>query len=314
MLTVTLNPAVDVAVEVPRVEPERKLHGRNQRIDPGGGGVNVARVATELGARCTAFVVAGGPTGEQLLDLLELEGIATETVRIAETTRENFTVSEASTARHYRFVLPGPTVACEEVVEIARRLEHAARAEHLAVVSGSLPCGIETAQFTSLLGSLRAVGAQIVVDTSGCALQAAAQVGTLLMKPSRRELAELTGRPLNSEAELEAAARQLLSVGDNRHVVVSLGAAGALLVSTEVATRRYHAPLVKVVSTVGAGDSLVAAMSVLLERGCDIVDAARWGVAAGTATTTSPGTALCRRPDVERLLPEVVIGRAGGPN
>lgn len=311
MLTVTLNPAVDLAVEVPRVEPERKMHGRNQLVEPGGGGVNVARVATELGATCSAFVVVGGPTGERLLGLLEQEGIATDVMRIAGTTRENLTVSESSTGRHYRFVLPGPTVTGEEVAEIARHLEQASSGARLAVVSGSLPSGIDAVDFTSLLGSLHPAGAQMVVDTSGQALQAAAEVGTLLMKPSRRELAELAGRPLNSEPDIELAARDLLAVGDNRHVVVSLGAAGALLVSTEVATRRYHAPVVEVISTVGAGDSLVAAMSVVLERGGDVIEAARWGVAAGTATTMSPGTGLCRRRDVERLLGEVVTRRVG---
>lgn len=307
MLTVTLNPALDIAFEVQRVEPERKLHGRNQLVEPGGGGVNVARVATELGATCPAYILVGGPTGERLLSLLVREGIDTEAIWISGTTREDVTVSESSTGRHYRFVLPGPTVTHRELAELADLLQHRAGAEELAVVSGSLPEGTNAPEFAALLRSLRAAGAQLVVDTSGPALQAAAETGTLLMKPSRRELAEVSGHALETERDIELAARQLLAMGPNRHVVVSLGGAGAVLVSNDVSTRRYHAPLVDVVSTVGAGDSLVSAVSVALDRGADVVEAARWGVAAGTATTTLPGTGLCRRAEVERLVGEVVV-------
>jgi 6-phosphofructokinase 2 len=305
MITVTLNPALDISVEVERVEPERKLHGRHRFVEPGGGGVNVARVAAELGAKCTAAMLAGGPTGEQLLALLAEEGLATDAVRIAGATRESFTVAEASTGRQYRFVLPGPSVTDGEMAAMTRLLCSRTISSVLVAVSGSLPCGVDAARFAELLDTLRSAGARLVVDTSGPSLRAAAEVGTLLIKPSRRELAEAAGRALESEREIEAAARELLAVGPNRHIVVSLGAAGALLVSTETGTRRYYAPLIEVVSTVGAGDSLVGAMSVVLERGGDVVEAARWGVAAGTATTMSPGTGLCRRGDVERLLDDV---------
>jgi 6-phosphofructokinase 2 len=306
LLTLTLNPSVDVSAQIPVVEPDRKMHCSAVCFEPGGGGVNVARVAHALGAEVAAVILVGGGSGDRLVALLAHEGVATESVAIADGTRTSLTVLESSTGRQYRFVLPGPAISPPELTEACERIAALAVDTRRAVVSGSVPLSISASSFAAVLQRIRDAGAKLIVDTSGPALIAAATVGTELLKPSRRELAEFAGHDFSSDAQIEGAARRLLAIGGNGAVVVSLGAAGALLVRAHGETRRIHAPSVRVVSTVGAGDSLVAGMAVALERGSDLEEATRWGVAAGTAATLSPGTGLCRRADVERLVAQVV--------
>jgi len=307
MLTVTLNPSVDVSTGVAVVEPERKLHCGPTCREAGGGGVNVARVAQVLGADVTALVLVGGCSGSQLLDLLATQGVATEAIPIAEDTRESLTVLEGATGRQYRFVMPGPTVTDEELAAAEDRVEALAARTSLVVLSGSLPPNVPPRRFGSLVERIGGAGAAVVVDTSGDALGASAAAGTLLLKPSVRELSTFAGQILPGEPEIVAAAHELLDRGPNEAVVVSLGAAGALLVRPDAPAVRVHGPRVHALSTVGAGDSLVGAMAVALERGADMEAAVCWGVAAGTAATLAHGTGLCRRDDVERMLPHVSV-------
>ena len=307
MLTVTLNPSVDVSTGVAVVEPERKLHCGSMRREAGGGGVNVARVAHVLGADATALVLVGGCVGAQLLDLLAAQDVATEAIPIAGDTRESLTVLEGATGRQYRFVMPGPAVTEEELAAAEARIEALARRSSLVVLSGSLPPDVSPRRFASLVGRIRSAGGAVIVDTSGDALGAAASAGTLVMKPSVRELSTFAGEVLSGEPEIVAAAHDLLALGPNEAVVVSLGAAGALLVRPDTPAARVHGPRVHALSTVGAGDSLVGAMAAALEHGAGLEAAVCRGVAAGTAATLAHGTGLCRREDVERLLPHVSI-------
>jgi 6-phosphofructokinase 2 len=307
VLTVTLNPSVDVSTGVGVVEPERKLHCGATFREAGGGGVNAARVAHQLGAEVTALVLVGGCGGAMLLDLLAAQGVTTEAIAIAADTRESLTVLEVATGRQYRFVMPGPTVTDEELAAAEARVEALAARTSLVVLSGSLPPTVSPRRFGSLIERIRSAGAAVMVDTSGDALSAAASAGTLLLKPSVRELSTFAGQVLPGEPEIVAAALDLLALGPNDAVVVSLGAAGALLVRPDAPAVRVHGPRVHALSTVGAGDSLVGAMAVALERGADMEAAVCWGVAAGTAATLARGTGLCRRDDVERLLRHVTV-------
>ncbi len=310
MLTVTLNPAVDISAQVGVIEPDRKLHCTEVGFEAGGGGVNVARAAHALGAAVSALVVVGGGSGDRLVTLLEAEGVGADPVAIAGLTRECLAVREAATGREYRFVLPGPIIDRSELAVVGDRVGTAAESEAMVIVSGSLPGGVTPDDLAVLLRVVGRSGGRLIVDTSGPALIAAASVGTTVMKPSRRELAAIAGFDLDDERAIVRAGRQLLDRGPNHDLIVSLGAAGALLVGVGGRVSRVHAPSVHALSTVGAGDSMVAAIAVALERGSDIVDATRWGVAAGTAATLSPGTGLCRRADVERLLGGVTVTTA----
>jgi len=311
IVTVTLNPALDVWATTPVVQPERKLHCTDAELTPGGGGINVSRAIQRLGGTSTALFPAGGSSGELLCDLLAREGLTMRAVPVEGMTRESFAIREDSSGRHYRFVLPGPTMTATDFAACRGELERALSSPAFVVISGSLPLGVTPDQLVELIDLAGELGSQVIVDTSGPALRAAGRAGVYLLKPSVNELGQHHGRPLPDEDEIEAAARAFLESGPNGAVLVSLGAAGALLVVPDAPTLHLSAPPVEVVSAVGAGDSLVAAVVLALAAGRDLVSAAREGVAAGTAATLAPDHTLCHADDIARLLPLVGASARG---
>lgn len=301
IVTLTLNPSVDLAVSTERVTPEDKLRCSVPQRDPGGGGVNVARAAGRLGADVRAVLPTGGPAGEQLRQLLAREDLPVTTIDIAGETRESWTVDETSSDDQYRFVLPGPSLSEEELAAcLAAVDEHGGT---VVVGSGSLPPGVADDTWARLVRSCADAGARTIVDTSGAPLRGAVEAGVWLIKPNLRELAALVGRDLEDDAAVRAAAEELLD-GGTEAVVVSMGAAGAMLV-TDAGATHVRSPTVPIRSRVGAGDSTVAGIASSLLRGDDLATAVRWGVAAGAAAVLTEGSELCRREDTERLFAEL---------
>ncbi|WP_312940503.1 1-phosphofructokinase family hexose kinase [Stutzerimonas balearica] len=300
--TLTLNPAMDLAVRTPRVVATEKLRCSAPRHDPGGGGINVARVVSTLGGDALAVYPAGGPFGEMLRRALDAIGLAHLPVAISGDTRESFTVDEQASGLQYRFVLPGPRLSEQERLGCLAALRGLHPAPTYLVVSGSFTPGIEPSFFDELLALAGQVGARLVVDLSGEPLAyAARRGGAYLIKPSLNELASLIGRMPESEREQEGALRELIAAGAAEVIVLSLGAAGALYASGD-RLERIAAPSVPMVSAVGAGDSMLGAVVLALAQGRELGDAVRYGVAAGAATVMRPGTQLCLREDVERLF------------
>ncbi|MBO2961089.1 1-phosphofructokinase family hexose kinase [Burkholderia pseudomallei] len=304
IVTLTPNPAIDVATCVERVTDTRKLRCGPARRDPGGGGINVARVLTRLGADCSAVYLAGGGTGLALRGLLADEGVRAHGIDIAGETRENFSVLETSTGREFRFVLPGPALAAHEWPRCVEALARLADASRYLVMSGSLPPGMPDDCYARLARRASARGVRTVVDTSGPALAAALDAGVYLVKPSLGELRALTGLPLEDDGARLAAARAIVAGGRAQIVALTLGDAGALVVSRDDAVRL---PGVKVAvrSAIGAGDSFVAGLVAALNRGANVADAARHALAAASASLLSTGTALGTKEDIARIYREL---------
>ncbi len=300
IVTLTMNPALDITTSVDRVRPTDKLRCQGARHDPGGGGMNVARIASVLGASVAAVFPAGGPTGDVVADLLVAEGVPFHRVKIGGRTRESFTVNEESSGEQYRFVLPGPRLTFAERAQCVDELRTAAGFARFVVVSGSLPPGVPADFYQQIADVCRDLGTRLILDTSGTGLQPITS-GVFLLKPSVRELRECLGRELATEGEQVAAAQELIQRGQAQVVVVSRGHRGALLV-TPVAAQRIPAIKVRSGSGVGAGDAMVAAITVGLSRGWPLSKSVRFGVAAGAAMLMTPGTAVCKRGDVERLF------------
>lgn len=301
VLTFTPNPAIDASTTVDRVIAERKLRCRPPRFDPGGGGINVARVIRRLGGDATALFLSGGPTGELLRQLLDRDGVASRTVHCDQWTRENFTVVEESSGRQFRFGMPGPEVTATEWKEVLALLRGWAPTPQFVVASGSLPPGAPVDAFAQIARIVKERGSRLVLDTSGHALANGIKAGVYLVKPNLRELAELAGGKLADEEEVKAAARSIIERGWSEVVVVSLGARGAFLL-TAAGCEQIIAPIVHASSRVGAGDSMVGAIVLALVRGWSLNEAVRFGAAAGAAAVMQPGTELCHRADVERLF------------
>ena len=299
IVTLTLNPALDVSTSVPVVTPSHKLRCQTPRYEPGGGGINVSRVCHRLGQPSVAVLPLGGPVGRRVADLLADDEIPVHAIEIANDTRESISVSEEATGQQFRFVLPGPTLSGPELTACRTATVEAAAGSSCVVVSGSLPEGVDPGILGQLVAALPE--ARVVIDTSGPALAAALDSGAHLVKPSARELSQLVGRPLETETEVTEAAVEVHERGRVRAVVASIGAGGAIMVDDD-GVRRVRAPAVDVRSAVGAGDSMVAGLAVGLQRGLSHHEALALGVAAGTATVMTDGTGLCRPADVERLL------------
>lgn len=300
IVTITLNPCIDKALNVDRVIPDAKLAGEHVRDYPGGGGINVARAITRLGGDALALWSCGGEAGRRLGALLDAEDVPHSPIVIAGDVRENLIITETSTGAQYRFGLPGPTLDESERGRWLERLRDLPASSHYVVFSGSLPGDTPVRWCEAIFGALPRA-ARVLVDTKKQALRQALSIGVYLIKPNVRELEEVAGRELRGDDEIEAAAREIIGQGGAEVVLVSLGRGGALLVTADEA-QRLASPSVPVRSKVGAGDSMLGGVVFALDRGRSIEEAARLGVAAGAAAVMREGTELCQREDVERLV------------
>jgi 6-phosphofructokinase 2 len=306
IVTITINPAIDIFVNVPRVEPTRKLRCSAPKRDPGGGGINVARVAHRLGSGVAAIYPIGGAIGKLLHRLMEREGIDSLVTPSHVETRENFTAYENDTGEQYRFVLPGSALHRAEWEACLDKLASLPEKPKFVVASGSVPPGVPEDFFARVARHAKRLGAKTLIDTTGAALKAALDEGVTLIKPNLAELIELVGAPLDRDEDRIAACRKLVAGGRAQAVALTLGEDGALLVTAEHAWRAQPMAI-EVVSAVGAGDSFLGGMVSALAAGKPLEEAFRVAVAAGCAAVLTPGNELCREQDVKRLLPEVKI-------
>lgn len=298
--TLTLNPALDVTTSTDTVRPMHKLRCAAPLFEPGGGGINVARAIHALGGAVTAVFPCGGARGALFEKLLRETGVPIAPVPIAGATRESFTVDETGTGEQYRFVLPGPSLDEAEIVRLLETLAALDGPPAYVIASGSLPPGCDPAIFRRLCELCSGIEARLVIDTSGAALVAVEGTCAYLIKPSLRELRELVGRELATEDEERAAAQELLARGFADVVVVSLAERGALLVA-EGTELRMPAIEVPIGSAVGAGDSMVAGITIALAEDRSLEEALRYGIAAGAAALVTPGIEPASREDVDRL-------------
>ncbi|MFQ6549014.1 1-phosphofructokinase family hexose kinase [Aestuariibius sp. 2305UL40-4] len=309
IVTVTMNPALDVSADAPAIVPGPKLRCTDARLDPGGGGVNVSRAIRFLGGHSTALVAAGGITGDLLCELLAAEGVDVIRQPIGGLTRQSFAVLAADTGDQYRFVLPGPLWLDQEIAALFTTIEPHLTDGALIVVSGSLPPGVTPDTLIRLNRLTRQHGAGLILDTSGAALvQAVATTDTPfhVLRVDGEEADLLAGRPLDGPQDMATFGRTLLDQGKADHIVMAFGAQGTMGLS---ATDCFFCrpPLIQTLSAVGAGDSLVAAVTLALSRGETFRDAVRFGTAAAGAAVMTPATALCELEQTERLLPQIEV-------
>lgn len=304
--TVTVNPALDVSAEAPRVVAGEKIRCERPRSDPGGGGVNVSRVITRMGGDTLAHLTHGGAIGEELLRLLHEEHVPTRPVAIANQTRQSMTVRALDTGEEYRFVLPGPAITPAELHSLQDAVVSSAQPGDVVVLSGSLAPGVPDSFYAEFAAALADREIRVAVDSSGLALERALRQGVWLVKPSRRELCEQIGRDVSTPTEVAQAARELVRSQASDIVAVSLGEHGAVCVSAEGA---WHASAPRVVakSAVGAGDSFLALLLISLDTGQPLERALSQAIAAGAATAMTEGTALCQPEVIERLSKQVEV-------
>ena len=309
IVTLSLNPTIDMMSETDVVKPIHKIRTTNENYGPGGGGVNVAKVIVELGGRAEIITAAGGFPGGMLDDLLGRIPVPRRIVPIGGVTRISFTVFERETGQEYRFVPTGPTLSAAEIeacLQAVRDTEF-----DWFVASGSVPPGAPPDVLARVGEIVAEKGARYVVDSSGPGLsETLGRVPVFMIKPSLGELEALVGRHLDGETAL-AAARELVHAGSAEMVAVTMGVQGSVVVTRE-ASFRMAAPRVRTVSALGAGDAFVGAMVFALAQGRAVGDALMLATAAGAATALTPVAQVCSRHEVMRLYQQITRDNAGG--
>ena len=299
ILTVTLNPCIDKSSNVEKFEPEAKLRCTQIVNEPGGGGINVSKALKKLGAESVALFPAGGHNGNMLCSLLDEETIRYHAVDTKVETRENWVMLENSTNDQYRFTFPGRKIQETTVDSLIDQIKNFSPS--YVVASGSLPSGLPDHFYGLIVGTANAVGAKCIVDTSGATLQALKGKGAYLIKPNISELRKMLNTPDLGPMEIDDAAQQVIADGFAEIVAISMGPLGAWIVSKDE-KHFAAAPKVEKKSTVGAGDSMVAGITYMMQQQKPLKEVIAFAVACGSAATMNEGTQLFKREDVEKLF------------
>jgi 1-phosphofructokinase family hexose kinase len=301
--TVTPNPVVDRELTVPKVEFDIVLRASESRVDCGGKGFNVSRLLKSLEASNTAIGFLGGRAGELLQDGLQSLGIGTDFVLVSGETRTNVSIVTQSHDHYIKVNEKGPPVDSAKQKELLDKIDSLAQPGDWWVLAGSLPPGVADDFYALVVNVLNQHASQALLDATGEALRLACAEKPYLVKPNAEEARALTGLPLDTPAEIAAAAAEIRKMGA-QNVVVSMGKAGALLHGPE-GTWLAHGPKIVEKNPIGAGDSMVGGLVWALTQGMALKESLGWGVASGAATASLNGTEVGSRPLIEELVTQV---------
>ncbi len=309
ILAVNPNTAIDRVLFVPRVEWNRTLRATASVWGMAGKASDAAWILGELGYPSLLLGFAAGEAGRTMQHMLEARGVRTDFTWTGGSTRVNTVIIGQQDGTHTTITAEGLEVAPAHVDDLRARYARALDAATCVILAGRMPDGVDAALNVALINQARAKGLPMIYDASGEALTTGLKAAPTMVKPNRDELEALAGRALPTRGDVLAAARDVLARGVEI-VVATLGGEGALAV---MADRAYHIPPipVAVVNPAGAGDAVLAGMAAALSEGKPAEDGLRLAFAAATAVCLTPGTADCRRADVERFLPQVQLNPVG---
>jgi len=305
--TVTLNPSLDRTVTVEELVIDEANRWTSLRRDPGGKGINVSRVIHELGGKTVAYGFIGGIDGETLKHLLQQQGVPFDFTPIKGEIRSNFIITDLGTCHQTRIDAPGPHIMRHELQKLVQKVKHLSPKPDFLVFAGSVPPAVPADIYRQLIEAAKNNGIKTVLDSDNKWLKEGIKAKPNVIKPNVHEAEELLDKHLRSERAIVKALKLLIDRGIEV-AVISRGKEGLIAANGEKVIKAIP-PQVDVRSTVGAGDSTIAGLVLKLNEGLGVDEACRWAVATGTAATLTPGTELCRREDVERLLSKVKIKR-----
>jgi len=308
--TVTFNPAIDKSVTIRGFEVGKTNRCVMERVDAGGKGINVARALRRWGFEVCALGLAAGNNGRFILDALQAEGIPADFVSVPGETRVNLKIHDPDRGTETEINEPGFMATAAHLGELQRRIEALAPRCEVMVFSGSLPIDAPPAVFADLIRLASARRVKCILDTAGQGLEQGFAAGPYLIKPNRGEVEDLLRTTLRTRQELVEAARVLAQKGCEQ-VLISLGAEGAVGVNGAEAWSAPP-PAVEVRSSVGAGDTMVAAMARAAVEGLPFRQAFQMAVAASAATVALEGTRVAEWADVQELIPRVRLEDVAG--
>lgn len=305
IVTLTPNPAADKTLLVPALRIGGVNRTSESHLDPGGKGINASRVVHRLGRETRALTVLGGHIGRLLEAGLAAEGVPCLAVRVEDETRLNVILHDGATGGSTRIWDRGAEVPGWAAAGLEAMVREWIPRSRAFLCAGTLPPGLPDDFYARVLAEAEAAGVPTILDSDGECFRRGLEGRPTLIKPNVREAEALLGRPLRTDSDLLAGARDLLAMGPSA-VVLSMGASGSLLVTAERAVRAIP-PKVERRSAVGSGDSLVAGLLVALAEGWPLEEGLRLGTAAGAATAMTVGTQLGSREEIDSLAPSVII-------
>ena len=296
IFTVTLNPALDKTVVINNFAAGQVNRVSSIRVDAGGKGINVSKCLHNLGQESVAAAILAGSSGEELEQMLQQMHITPLVLWVDGKTRTNLKIIDPVKKSNTDINEPGPKVSGEQLEQLRDMISEKLNPGDLLILSGSLPAGTDAALYKRWAEYFKKRGAIVLLDADGDALMHGLQAAPYLVKPNNDELARLKGTERLTEAEMIQVGRELMQAGI-RDVVISLGGDGAIFLS-EQGVFRAKGLKVPVQSTVGAGDSMVAAMAFGLERDISRIEQIALAMAMGAASVMRDGT---QPPDVKTV-------------
>jgi 6-phosphofructokinase 2 len=306
IFTLTMNPCLDRYIYVDELIVDDTIRAKKVVDYPAGKGIDVSRVIRELGGVSIAIALVGGANGRRLEEMLDKEGVIYSSIRVPQETRMNI-ILETSKGQ-YRISMPGEKIGVKKLQVVLEVLNALVRQGDVVVVSGSLPKGVAAEFYTGIIFTLKQWGATVYFDADGDKLKAGLIGQPDYIKPNLHEFQRLIGKNVSSREEIISEARKVIEIHELKAILLTLGGEGAYFISNEkvLYTKTIKVP---VKSAVGAGDSFLAGFVLKKTEGASDEEALRWANASGTAAVITPGTRLCRKSDVEKLLEKVEVER-----
>ncbi len=303
VITLTLNPAFDVHCTgenfIPFAENLFKVTSR----DAGGKGINVSKALSSFGVKTENILLIGKDNGDEFLNMLEAENISHKEIFINGAIRENITLHSGN--KETRISFEGFRADEKVFLKLKEMILQCMGENTVIVMSGRLPLGISSSLVTEFLSELKDKGAKIVVDSKSFNKEDILKIKPFLIKPNEEEIFEYTNISDLEYSSVKNAAEELKNMGI-ANVLVSLGEKGALLCADE-GIFFGNAPKIKMISTIGAGDSMVAGFIAAISKGLSNEEILKTAIASGSAACEKEGTNVPGKEDVDRLISEITI-------
>ena len=303
--TVTLNPALDKTIQIECFAVSKVNRIQSTRTDPGGKGINVSRALEVFHQKCVTMGILGGHTGDLIADRLRVDGFLCDFTWSDAETRTNIKIVDSLLGVTTDINDIGSPVGEETLLCAKQKLLQRLGVGDIVVLSGSMPAGTPSQTYRDWILECRSLGAEVFLDATGEALALAIGAAPFCVKPNRDELQALVGYHLDTPQEVAQAGWQLLNKGISQ-VVVSLGSEGALLL-TKKKVLVASIPPIPAMSTVGAGDTMVAALVYAKIEGLSEQDSLAMAVAASGAKVMRAGTEPPAMADIQALLPHIIV-------
>ena len=308
IVTVTMNAALDRTLTVPNFHRGHRHRASQVLTLAGGKGINIARALKRLDVPVVATGLAGGRTGTRIVEELTAEAILNDFVRISEESRTSTAVVDPTESSYTEINEWGPRVEREELDMLLEKIQYLSRGAEFVVFAGSLPRGVDEGFYAEATRELNRRGVHVVLDTEGEPLRLGVEAEPYLVSPNQREAEHVVGQELEDEEDFLMALDAIADAGArNVHVTVDSGCFALLREERQVRRYRAVAPLLEAVSTVGAGDVLLAQFLAAQLAGKTADEALRLAVAAGAASTLEVGAGRFEPRDVGRLAAGVQL-------